>query len=223
MFPPKLQQSLGNIDIDALKSQWRLEEEKWLAENRKRLEKQYSVTEDFAPDELLKIREYEELSAVCDKCTGLPCNKRKYQQTYQTIEVDVARKSVHERFGTCKYEKARRNRERIEHLFKSAKISVKYFGKSFSDYKVDSNNREAVKVAKKLLEGKESGAYFCGAFGTGKTFLAAILAQEFLKKGIRGRAFVNDNRRKVRKFQVGDSDNKQFVVGCLARENGQSE
>ena len=101
-----------------------------------------------------------------------------------TIKIDVQRKSVDEYFGTCKFEKARRDIERIKRNFKSAKISADYLGKTFSDYKIDFHNREAVKVAKEILEGKESGAYFFGAFGTGKTFLSAILAQELVKKGL---------------------------------------
>ena len=184
MLLPEVQKRLGNIDIEALRSQRRIEEEKWLEENKSRLNEEYGVTEDFSDCELLRIRKYEETAAICKKCTGLPCVKRNWQGIRTSFEVDPVRKQIYEYSGTCKYEKARLNIERIKRNFKSAKISTDYLGKSFSDYKIDLNNREAVKVAKEILEGQERGAYFYGAFGAGKTFLSAIMANEFVKKGV---------------------------------------
>ena len=184
MLPPEVAKSLGSIDIDALRSQRQLEEEKWIAENRNRLAKEYGVTEDFGKFELLKIRDHEKSMEICEKCNGLPCKKKKNSCEKSTIKIDVLKKSVNEYVGICKFEKARLDIERIKRNFKSAKISADYLGKTFSDYKIDFHNREAVKVAKEILQGKESGAYFFGAFGTGKTFLSAILAQELVKKGL---------------------------------------
>ena len=184
MLPPEVQQNLGNIDIDAILSQRRVEKAKWLEENKSRLIEQYGVTEDFSDFELLKIRDCEKTALECEKCTGLPCLKDREKAISRTIKVDVARKRIDEYFGTCKYEKARRSIETAKRNFKSARISTDYLGKSFSDYKIDTNNREAVKVAKEILSGKERGAYFYGAFGTGKTFLSAIIANEFVKGGV---------------------------------------
>ena len=184
MLPPEVQKRLGNIDINALRSQRQLEEEKWLEENKNRLIEKYGVTEDFSDFELLKIRDCEKTMAICKNCIGLPCSKRTLQGIKTSFKVDPIRKQIYEFNGTCKFEKARQNIETAKRNFKSARISADYLGKSFSDYKIDFNNRKAVKIAKEILEGKEKGAYFFGAFGTGKTFLSAILAQEFMNKGV---------------------------------------
>ena len=47
---------------------------------------------------------------------------------------------------------------------------------------VDNSNRNAVTFAKQALN-SNVGAYFFGECGTGKTFLAALIAQEFLQDG----------------------------------------
>ena len=184
MLLPEVQKRLGNIDINALRKQRQLEEEKWLEENKNRLNKQYGTDENFSNFELLKIRDCEKATAICENCIGLPCSKKTLQGIKTSFKVDPVKKQIYEFNGTCKYEKARQSIETVKRNFKSAKISADYLGKSFSDYKIDFNNRKAVKIAKEILEGKESGAYFYGAFGTGKTFLTAIIANEFVKKGV---------------------------------------
>lgn len=67
-------------------------------------------------------------------------------------------------------------------MMELAKIPQRYFGKTFDDYDVDSSNRDAVTYAKNVLKTRR-GAYFYGERGTGKTFLASIIAQEFLRAG----------------------------------------
>ena len=175
---------LGTIDIHTFKTSRQLEEEEWLEKNRKRLEEQYSVNEDFSDDELLKIREYEENSAICEKCSGLPCGKKSQRKIRTSLKIDTDRNRIFEFTGTCKYEIARLNKARIKHNFSNANISTDYLNKTFQDYKVDADNKKSVEVAKKILKGEERGAYFYGAFGAGKTFLAAITANEFVKKGV---------------------------------------
>ena len=177
---PNLLGSTAKIDFSALKK----EREKWLETNKSRLIEEYGLTEDFSADELLKIREYENSAAICEKCNGLPCLKRKMQTIRQTLKIDVPNCSIYQYESVCRFEKARRNAERIKRIFKSAKISTGYLNKTFEDYEVDANNKNAVQTAKNILQGRERGAYFYGAFGAGKTFLAAIIANEFVKKGV---------------------------------------
>lgn len=66
--------------------------------------------------------------------------------------------------------------------FRSSRIPDRYSGKTLEDYKVDASNRNAVEYAKQALNAKV-GAYFYGECGTGKTFLASIIAQDFLRNG----------------------------------------
>ena len=63
-----------------------------------------------------------------------------------------------------------------------SQIPRKYVGKTFDDYQVTPDNRRAVKIARWLVNEKPTtGAYFYGGVGTGKTFLASIVAQEFIR------------------------------------------
>ena len=63
-----------------------------------------------------------------------------------------------------------------------AQIPAKYIGKTFDDYRETSENSEAVQIAHWLVDEKPNkGAFFYGDVGTGKTLLAAIVAQEFMR------------------------------------------
>lgn len=63
-----------------------------------------------------------------------------------------------------------------------AEVPMRYAGKTFADYEVTGDNGRAVALAKKFCEVKpDAGLYLFGECGTGKTFLAAIIAQEFMK------------------------------------------
>ena len=61
---------------------------------------------------------------------------------------------------------------------RNAHIPPMYLGKSFADYKVDSNNSNAFKGAQLC-----DSLYIFGKPGTGKTFLAALMAQQQLLRG----------------------------------------
>ena len=112
--------------------------------------------------------------AECDGCTGV-CQKTNFKYN---LPVAVERNGVIVVTSTrCSYGVQRE----LERAVNSAKIPERYVGKTLADYKVDVNNADAVNFAK-IASASRIGAYFYGECGTGKTFLAAIIAQDFLRR-----------------------------------------
>ena len=127
-------------------------------------------------NDLKKARALEE-KKQCDQCKGYPCRKAE-----NPCFVPVIREGEIY-WGHCEPYKAYLRQEVLGRKFQYAKIPPRYEEKTFADYKVDSNNKPAVDFAKTLQTSGYKGAFFYGGVGTGKTFLAAIIAQEFLKAG----------------------------------------
>jgi len=118
-----------------------------------------------------------EAKKQCAQCKGYPC--RKAVNTFLVPEIQNGEIT----WGHCEPYKAYLRQEVLGRKFRYAKIPPRYEEKTFADYKVDSLNKPAVDFAKTLQTSGYKGAFFYGGVGTGKTFLAAIIAQEFLKAG----------------------------------------
>lgn len=157
------------------------------AEIRRNNEIRYSKIRDrFSDIELNEwdvklIDRAEREDAPCINCPGLPCQKS-IAKGYRNV-IKIVDDNIEIRLCPCEFEKSRREQARISRLFRQSKIPAQYFGKTFADYVIDKNNVDAVDIAKYLIETPTAGAYFYGSFGTGKTFLAAIIAQEIVKQG----------------------------------------
>lgn len=156
----------------------RAEREKRISANRERLTEKYGTLTDFQINDILKV---ESELAECEKCDGLPCPKSSNQNWQPHIEID-------EKFGLaitqghCRHYAAYLQQRKIEKSLANAGIPSRYQGKSFADYEVDSNNKLPVQYAKSCQQTRR-GSFFHGERGTGKTFLASIIAQEFIKAG----------------------------------------
>ena len=156
-------------------------QEKFISEEVPRLIEKYGAIEldEHKADELARA---EREIAICEKCIGLPCARGDTARPFIHIEegFDKKRRAVI-RYGLCKYQKAQNKMKRLDKAFKAAKIPPQYRDKTFSDYKVTADNSTAVKAAKNFLQNQQGGLFFFGNPGTGKTFLASIVTQEFLK------------------------------------------
>ena len=117
----------------------------------------------------------------CDGCKGLPCQKTRNKHRQPAIENETWCGS-NVSYSWCKPYSAYLRQAAIERKLGSAKIPPKYFNKTLADYTFDSDNVLAAHYMQNLLKTKK-GAYFYGERGTGKTFLASIIAQEYIKAG----------------------------------------
>lgn len=138
--------------------------------------------ENLTDDEVLKIDAATQERRECEKCTGYPCHKTENRGFIPVIQVD-SRWGLAVASAMCKPYEERQRQIALDQKFACSKIPPRYLGKTYSDYEVDEFNRSAVEFAKRVLPEKNSGAYFWGDVGTGKTFLAALVAQDFIRAG----------------------------------------
>ena len=171
MTPERRAEVLNQVREDKLKR------EKLLAELRKEIGDWLTLAD------AKQIQAAREDAEYCAKCQGLPCTKNKSPRWKSKLTVDVESQRVEVRSAVCEFEKARRKKAELQRRFKRCGIPAKYVGKTFEDYQVTPQNTRAVKAAKWATKNPDKGIYFHGMTGCGKTFLAAIIAQELLKAG----------------------------------------
>ena len=127
-------------------------------------------------DEIVDIERAQDL---CRGCTGETC-KQPSHGMIPVVDTSYGRFSY--TLKVCRHERSRREKLRIAKLFSSARIPRAYEGGTFADYTVTDGNRKAVKAARWMLDGG-SGVFLYGTKGTGKTMLAAIIANERARAG----------------------------------------
>ena len=127
-------------------------------------------------DEIVDIERAQDL---CRGCTGEKCRQLS-RGMIPVVEVHDGRFSY--ALKVCRHERSRREKLRIAKLFSSARIPRAYEGDTFADYTVTDGNRKAVEAARWMLAGG-SGVFLYGTKGTGKTKLAAIIANERARAG----------------------------------------
>lgn len=157
--------------------QIRLERQKYVEANRARINQCYGERTD---EEIWSILKAERELKICEGCPGLPCRNVNSEEIIPSIGIEDGKLVI--RYGACTVSRLAHAKSRQERLLKSARIPTQYVGKTFGDYRVDKLNREAVEWAKSAVK-SGAGAFLYGERGTGKTFLASIVAQELIRAG----------------------------------------
>ena len=139
----------------------------------------YDLTETELQRHRDEIAEIERVQDLCRGCTGEHC-KQTSRGMIPVVQISDGR--FYHAFAPCKHERSRRERMRIARLFVSAHIPRAYEADTFADYDVTQGNKSAVNAARWMLDGG-SGVFLYGTKGTGKTKLAAIIANERARAG----------------------------------------
>ena len=127
-----------------------------------------------------EIADIERAQERCKGCTGQVC-KQPSQGMIPVVEVHDGRFCYALR--RCRHERNRLARLRISRLFASARIPRAYEGDTFADYTVMAANKDAVDAAHMMVADEIKGLFLHGEKGTGKTKLAAIIANERARAG----------------------------------------
>ena len=132
-----------------------------------------------SPQETLEIYSAELEMSQCRGCCGLPCQKGTGKCLQPTIKIEYGRYYVPK--IECMYSRA----ATIAAASVESGVPRRYAGKTYDDYLRTADNELAIRAAKKYARGKpRRWLYLYGGCGTGKTFLASLIAQELIATGL---------------------------------------
>ena len=140
----------------------------------------YNLTAEEIQRHRDEIADIEAAQDLCRGCNGESC---KQPSRGMIPVVDTSYGRFCHALRPCKHERNRRERMRIARLFASARIPRAYEGDTFEDYAVTDGNKGAVAAAHLMIAGEIGGLFIHGIRGTGKTKLAAIIANEQARAG----------------------------------------
>ena len=144
---------------------------------KQRIEQTYGLSQ-LDNSQVGEVEQAEKEIAECEACNG-SCRKVGGDRYLVPVIRNVGGElNVTHTF--CKWGESSRIRDK----FRYSQVPLKFADKTFDDYEVNTVNEKAVAGAKWFIrEGTSKGLYLYGETGTGKTFLASLVAAAYLKDG----------------------------------------
>ncbi len=133
----------------------------------------------LSDSEVREVERAETDKTECSKCNGLNCHKTGGTRHLKPF-IGNADGRLNIMYAICPVKERRDLKDRLDRM----KVPARYQGKNFSDYEVTADNRRALAIAQwYIAEKPQRNLYFHGGCGTGKTFLTALIAKEFIREG----------------------------------------
>jgi DNA replication protein DnaC len=144
-----------------------------------------SVPDDVIRNYEDRIAEFVEVKAICNRCTGFDTCQSPTCGYTRIIEYVPNCRYISVSVKLCPYAEQESKKKRQRRLLQSAKIPPDLLGKVFAQFQTNNSNRVAYSAAKQMSAdiGGTRGLVLFGPTGTGKSHLAAAIAQERLAKG----------------------------------------
>ena len=169
--PPKPQPKKNDI-VAAVRAQLKAEAPAREAQYQKAarpLSKKYGLDIESDRSRLKKLIAAGQRLEVCASCAG-NCFFPEMRE-FETYSISATGEVS---WVPCQIEVKRRVAE---------KIPKKFAAKTFDDYEQTPDNRRAIGMAHWFLDGGDRGLYLYGGVGTGKTFLASLIAKRLIQSG----------------------------------------
>lgn len=150
------------------------------AERRAKLKDEYCAKyglKTMTESEISALNEAEFRLKECTGCGHVYCNKATNKFHRPLITIQDGQLKIETVLCDVWY------RECLPEQCRKAGIPDKYATRTFDDYEITADNGRAVKLAHWFLDGnRDKWLYYYGGAGTGKTFLASLIARQYVTR-----------------------------------------